>query len=196
MANFKKAFKIMAVSLLASVMFLAAEEYLTSNRFHLKPASGPTADVSAIREAFHINAKIGDKMPDGTIYAGISPTMYRPMYTTPADAPLAALNNSWAYAKNLDAYGHRDWYVPSKDELNVLFNNRAAIGGFNLTGENIAGRYWSTTEEQGKSGGDGWYFSQQFNHGAQDADLQYGQHSLRCVRVAPPLAVSTMVLGR
>ena len=37
----------------------------------------PTTDV-----------KSGEKMPDGTIYAGISPATGKPMYTTPSDAPL------------------------------------------------------------------------------------------------------------
>src|ERR1039458_10259614 len=31
--------------------------------------------------------KIGDKMPDGTVLAGISPDTNKPMYATPADAP-------------------------------------------------------------------------------------------------------------
>src|SRR5437764_12648503 len=30
--------------------------------------------------------KPGDRMDDGTIYAGISPDTHKPMYTTPADA--------------------------------------------------------------------------------------------------------------
>src|SRR5207302_7723214 len=31
--------------------------------------------------------RIGDRMPDGTVYAGVSPHTGRPMYTTPGDAP-------------------------------------------------------------------------------------------------------------
>lgn len=33
-------------------------------------------------------AEIGDRMEDGTIYAGISPDTGKKMYTTSADAPL------------------------------------------------------------------------------------------------------------
>ena len=36
--------------------------------------------------------------------------------------------------------GYRDWYLPSKDELNKLYISRAAIGGFYRTG------YWSSSE--------------------------------------------------
>ena len=34
------------------------------------------------------------------------------------------------YAKGLDTRGHRDWRLPVKAELNMLFNNRAVIDGF------------------------------------------------------------------
>jgi hypothetical protein len=37
--------------------------------------------------------------------------------------------------------GYTDWYLPSKDELNKLYLNRAAIGGFDNTTF-----YWSSTE--------------------------------------------------
>jgi hypothetical protein len=39
--------------------------------------------------------------------------------------------------------GYSDWYLPSKDELNKIYNNRAVIGGFtNLN-------YWSSTQLNG-----------------------------------------------
>ena len=40
---------------------------------------------------------------------------------------------------DLDLGGYSDWYLPSKDELDKLFINRVAIGGFN-------GVYWSSSE--------------------------------------------------
>jgi len=36
--------------------------------------------------------------------------------------------------------GYSDWYLPSKDELNKLYVNRVAIGGFSTY------FYWSSTE--------------------------------------------------
>src|ERR1039457_3891244 len=91
--------------------------------------------------------KVGDKMPDGTVLAGISPDTNKPMYATPADASLTmTFNEAQEYAAKLDAHGHKDWRVPTKAELNVLFNNRAAIGGFDKTGLYPAAWYRSSSQ--------------------------------------------------
>jgi len=41
--------------------------------------------------------------------------------------------------------GYNDWYLPSKDELNKLFLNRVAIGGFH-TARGDYPWYWSSSE--------------------------------------------------
>ncbi len=121
----------------------------------------------------------GVRMRDGTIYAGISPDTHKPMYATPADAPLTMKwKQAMEYAAKLDAHGHHDWRAPTKGELNVLFQNRAAIGGFNdIYDSGPAGWYWSSLED---------YFigawAQQFNDGHQFVDARYYASSLRCVR--------------
>jgi hypothetical protein len=122
---------------------------------------------------------IGDRMPDGTVYAGISPDTNKPMFTTPADAPLRmGWKKAMRYAANRDAYGHNDWRVPTISELNMIFNNRAVIGGFNLTGSSSAGWYWSSTKF-GRWGA----WDQRFSNGEQIADvLRPIPASVRCVR--------------
>jgi hypothetical protein len=40
--------------------------------------------------------------------------------------------------------GYMDWYLPSKDELNLLYQNKDAVGGFATSG--IPG-YWSSTQK-------------------------------------------------
>jgi hypothetical protein len=45
-------------------------------------------------------------------------------------------------ARAYNGGGYSDWYLPSKDELNFLFINRVAIGGFAGAGS----AYWSSSE--------------------------------------------------
>jgi hypothetical protein len=128
-------------------------------------------------EAPPAGPKIGDKMPDGTIYVGLSPETNKPMYAMPVDAPLTMkFNQAEKYAAKLDAHGHHDWRLPTKAELNVLFNNRASIGGFNTSGPGTATWYWSS------SPGNNWE-AQRFSDGCQDdPSMEDGRSSLRCVR--------------
>jgi len=120
----------------------------------------------------------GDKMTDGTVFAGISPDTNKPMYTTPADASLTMkFNEAQEYGTKLDAHGHKDWRVPTKAELNVLFNNRAAIGGFDISGSTPAGWYWSASPYNGWSA-----WGQRFSDGLQYNDLKDDPSSVRPVR--------------
>ena len=123
--------------------------------------------------------KIGEKMPDGTVFAGISPDTNQPMYTTPADVPLTiTFHQANKYAAKVDMHGHKDWRVPTKAELNVLFNNRAAIGGFDLSGQPRAGWYWSSSRFNFWGA---WL--QRLSDGVQDGnDVKYGHAAVRPVR--------------
>jgi Protein of unknown function (DUF1566) len=129
--------------------------------------------------------KIGDRTADGTIYAGISPNTYQPMYVTPEDAPETyTFKEATRYAKKLDAHGHKDWRIPSERELTVLFNNRGAIGAFNSSGlysglyKNAPGWYWSSSQNINKT-----VHMRIFSNGARyqwyPPDFKA---SLRCVR--------------
>lgn len=57
--------------------------------------------------------------------------------------------------------GYSDWYLPSKDELNKLYINRLAIGGFFSSGY-----YWSSSELNSNRA---WY--QDFNSGNQETNF-------------------------
>ncbi len=131
------------------------------------------------------NPKPGDRMEDGTIYAGISPETGKPMYTTRADVLLTyTFNGAAEYARKLNAakhLGHDDWRVPTKNELNVLFNNRAAIGGFyarmNRTSQASTGWYWSSTpSDDGRAG------AQDFSNGDRIRSGKDNSSCVRCVR--------------
>jgi hypothetical protein len=120
---------------------------------------------------------IGNVMRDGSAYAGVSPDTGKAMYTTPNDAPLTmTFGQAAEYARDLDAHGHRDWRVPTKAELNVLFQNRGAIRGFDMTGSYPAGWYWSSSRSYSTA------WAQRFSNGHRD-DGTWGCHlALRCVR--------------
>ena len=117
-------------------------------------------------------------MPDGTVLAGISPDTNKPMYAMPVDASLTMkFNEARDYAARLDAHGHKDWRVPTKAELNVLFNNRAAIGGFGIGGSTPADWYWSASPYC-KLGA----WGQRFSDGYQYNDYKDDPSAVRCVR--------------
>jgi hypothetical protein len=121
---------------------------------------------------------IGDAMPDGTVYAGISPDTGKALYATPADAPhICSFNQAQEYARRLVAHGHNDWRVPTKSELNLLFRNRRAIQGFDISGSHPAGRYWSSSHHLAYH-----VWAQRFSDGHQFYYVKINGSSLRCIR--------------
>jgi hypothetical protein len=119
---------------------------------------------------------IGTRMPDGTIFAGISPDTGRPMYATPEDAPLTVtFNEARTYAEELHAHSCGDWRIPTRAELNVLFQNRAAIGNFDTSG--TAGWHWSSSRRDEYN-----TWGQCFSDGNQSNGYNGNQSPLRCVR--------------
>jgi len=69
--------------------------------------------------------------------------------------------------------------VPTKGELNVLFQNKARIGGFNETGSHPDGWYWSSTEHRDYAVS-AWL--QSFRDGFRGWNLKNAESSLRLVR--------------
>lgn len=98
--------------------------------------------------------------------------------TTPSPAPyVAARHCSDLAPPTADAFGHDDWYLPAQDELDVLFDNRVAIGGFNVSGSFPAGWYWSSSENS-----DRFARLQSFSDGTQLITIKRNGLSVRCVR--------------
>lgn len=93
--------------------------------------------------------------------------------TSPSPAPYVAAR----HCDNLTAHGHSDWYLPARNELNILYTNRTTIGGFNLSGSFPAGWYWSSSE---RNLNNSW--SQSFSVGLQPSLDKLDGLSVRCVR--------------
>ncbi len=66
---------------------------------------------------------------------------------------------------------YSDWFLPSKDELNEMYLNRASIGGFAI------GHYWSSSEVNAD-----YAWNQNFNNGYQIASSKVDSIYVRPVR--------------
>jgi hypothetical protein len=125
-------------------------------------------------------AAAGGSQKDGTVYGGASPDTNKDLFLTAEDAPGAyAWNDAVAYCKALSAAGHHDWRVPTLGELALQFNNRADIGGYNQTGrmKDATGFYWTSAEV-----GDEEAWAQRFNDGWHEHFNKTESSLLRCVR--------------
>ncbi len=74
---------------------------------------------------------------------------------------------------DLELNGYSDWYLPSKDELNELYENRVDIGDFTTTGV----YYWSSSEDNGFAA-----YMQQFKTGSQYAFNKETPYYVRAIR--------------
>lgn len=127
--------------------------------------------------------EVGALMPDGTVYAGVSPDTGKPMYAAAQDVTMEqAAAAQDAYRGKISLHGHNDWRVPSKEELNTLFQNRnkgALKGSFNQAAGDDGSHYWSSLEADDGSD-DSW--EQDFSTGEQSCAYAYGEASVRFVR--------------
>ena len=71
--------------------------------------------------------------------------------------------------------GYNDWFLPSKDELNVLYQNRTLIGGFSTSNN-----YWSSSEYSEYAINEAW--GQNFATGAQSKVSKSVTYIVRAVR--------------
>jgi hypothetical protein len=93
------------------------------------------------------------------------------------ESRICTFNQAQDYASKLDAHGHKDWRAPTSGELNVLYQNRAAIGGFEESGSDPGGWYRSSSPFSNL-----FAWGQRFSDGGQNYDVKDGSWSLRCVR--------------
>lgn len=75
--------------------------------------------------------------------------------------------------EQLEVNGYSDWFLPSKDELNILYYQKAA----GLVGTFVDNFYWSSTEN---SSNGAW--SQSFINGANSSASKDGAYYIRAIR--------------
>jgi hypothetical protein len=86
---------------------------------------------------------------------------------------LQSLPGSYASktCSELNTFGYSDWYLPSKDELNAIYQNKTILTGFE------SDIYWSSTEKDSFNA-----FAQHLGSGEQGFDIKGREYACRCVR--------------
>jgi len=107
----------------------------------------------------------------GTAISGADGTAIGTGHQNTHDMITAGCTNAAQLCHGVTINGYNDWYLPSKDELDKLYLNRVAIGGFADNG------YWSSSEQNKNSA-----WKQDFNVGNQSSNNKSDLLRVRAVR--------------
>jgi hypothetical protein len=117
--------------------------------------------------------KVGMKH-EGGIIAYVDGSGKHGMIAAPHDHDtLCYWGRAFTVCENLIIDGYDDWDLPNKDELNKLYENKNAIGGFT---EKV---YWSSTELENDGNG-AW--AQDFKSGNPGSAAKTSYRNVRAVR--------------
>lgn len=138
-------------------------------------------EIARIYEKTRLNMAIGTAVEDGCIFAGISPDTKKKMYIQPS-RPKTDFNFQQArkYAKKIsNNYGVK-YRLPTKNELNVIFNNSAVIGGFAHQDpqSNMSYYYWSSATHNNPDAA----FAQNLDTGFKRRVRHHARISAFCIR--------------
>lgn len=89
-------------------------------------------------------------------------------------------NIAAAACANFESNGYDDWYLPSKDELDSLYQHRDIVSEVSLlnNGSRLnAGEYWSSSHQTTNT-----VWIQNFNAGNQFGDYKDAEHYVRAIR--------------
>jgi hypothetical protein len=93
-------------------------------------------------------------------------------------------NPAAAYCQHLNLHGKTDWYLPAQDEFDLLYQRRAAIGGF------ASAVYWTSSESNSDRG-----WSLEFGGGSKQGRLKGQSERIRCIRTTAPPPPAPSVYG-
>lgn len=119
-----------------------------------------------------MNLAIGHRLFDGTVYAGISPISGHPMFAAPQDSTgKFSFLHALQHAEKRNFLGYKDWRVPSVDEMEILYEHRDAIGGFQTARYRCAYPYYLNLT-----------WAHNFNTGHLEMQKPQNYLYLRCIR--------------
>ena len=133
-----------------------------------------TVDQSAKGIAWNAGAEIITGANADALYAGQANT--EKIVSVQGNGAQYAAKLCHDYSATVNNVVYKDWYLPSRFELNLLFRQRTVVGGFNTS----SGIYWSSTETTTKPGTKAW--EQEFKFGSQHEDAKYLPDQVRCIR--------------
>ena len=132
-----------------------------------------TSAASAASNSVTLALAIGDPYQGGKIF-WLDATGQHGLIAAPDDQSA----KGWSAAQlcnDLVLGGYSDWYLPSKDELNKLYLNKGAVGGFASAYDSAY--YWSSTEKNFS-----FTWVQNFHDGYQTPNYNYNTSRVRAVR--------------
>lgn len=148
------------------------------NMYVTRCDAGQTWDGSACTGS-RFNLPWNSGMSTGQVWTGYNSQLTGEVNTTGIAAIDADSNNSGfqdhasaVYCNNLSQDGQTDWYLPSRQELNVIYGNRTVIANFITTGT----YYWSSSEDSG------FAWRQKFSDGSASGWYKESSNSVRCAR--------------
>jgi len=105
------------------------------------------------------------------IGAGLKNTAIIIVNQGPVDGVAFAATVCNEYSVTVGGVNYGDWYLPSKHELNLLYLNKAVVGGF------ASNDYWSSMESSAN-----FVWLQNFSSGYQYLNFKYLANYVRAVR--------------
>ncbi len=92
------------------------------------------------------------------------------LVAAPNDLERMTWDDAMSACNNLELNGYSDWHLPTKKELNTLYQNKDRVGGF-------ADNYWSSTEGNNDNA-----WEQNVNNGVQYYNYKDNKCHVRAVR--------------
>jgi len=142
-------------------------------------STGYAAEASAAGAASNASLRIGDSHAGGKVAyifrhgdRGYVAGQVHGLIAGNEDLPSSHWNEAIKSCKEYRGGGFEDWRLPSKDELDKLYINRIAIGGFKERNY-----YWSGTESDLN---DAW--DQSFRTGSHNLGYKLDNNRIRPVR--------------